>query len=57
MFLKNILVSEFKKFCLPKVSILELQSEHYFSDYALLSISVTAATLCGLKSQQSELGR
>ena len=57
MFLKNILVSEFKKFCLPKVSILELQSEHYFSDNALLSISITAATLCGLKSQQSELGR
>lgn len=57
MFLKNILVSEFKKWCLPKFSILELQSEHYFSDYALLSISITAATLCGLKSQQSELSR
>lgn len=58
MFLKNTPGSEFKKWGLPKVSILEFQSEHYFSDYALLSIPIAAATMCGLrKSQQSELGR
>eukprot|EP00069_Balaena_mysticetus_P017365 bmy_02165T0 len=40
------------------VSIIELQREHYFSDYALLSTLIDAATLFGLReSQQSKLGR
>lgn len=59
MVLKNTSVSDsVLKCCLPKVSIIELQREHYFSDYALLSTLIDAATLFGLReSQQSKLGR